>query len=46
VLANAFAGALISLMSWWIHHGMSSSPQQMDELYHRMVWSGVGDSNR
>jgi AcrR family transcriptional regulator len=44
VLANAFAGALISLMSWWIHHGMSSSPQQMDELYHRMVWSGVGDS--
>jgi AcrR family transcriptional regulator len=46
ILANAFAGAFMSLMSWWIHHGMSCTPEQMDALYHRMVWSGLGDSNR
>ena len=41
-LAHGFAGAFISLMSWWIHHGMSPSPEQIDELYHRTIWSGVG----
>lgn len=44
-LAHAFAGAFMSLMSWWIHHGMSPSPEQMDELYHRMIWSGLGAPN-
>jgi AcrR family transcriptional regulator len=38
--AHAFAGALLSLMSWWIDHG-SHSPEEMDELYHQMVWSGI-----
>src|ERR1700726_1735522 len=41
-LAHGFAGAFISLMSWWIHHGTSPSPEEMDELYHRTVWAGVG----
>jgi len=40
--AQALAGALLSLMSWWIDRGTSSSPAQMDDLYHQMVWSGVG----
>jgi AcrR family transcriptional regulator len=38
--AQALAGALLSLMTWWMNHGRSSSPEQMDELYHQMVWSG------
>lgn len=39
--AQALAGALLSLMTWWIDRGRSSSPSQMDDLYHQMVWSGV-----
>ena len=41
-LAHAFAGALFSLLSWWIHSGAPSSAAQMDELYHHMVWSSIG----
>lgn len=40
-LAHAIAGALMSLMSWWIDRGMLSSPEQMDDVFHQMVWSGV-----
>jgi len=39
--AHALAGAMLSLMSWWIDHEMTGSPAQMDDLYHKMVWSGV-----
>jgi AcrR family transcriptional regulator len=41
-VAHALAGSLLSLLSWWIHHGMRESPACMDDLYHRMVWSGLG----
>jgi AcrR family transcriptional regulator len=40
-LAHALAGALLSLLSWWIDRGMHESPAQMDGLFHHMVWSGV-----
>jgi AcrR family transcriptional regulator len=40
-MAHALAGALLSLLSWWIDRGMPVSPSEMDEIYHRMVWSGV-----
>jgi hypothetical protein len=50
-MAHAFAGALLSLMSWWIDrkqidpgqddHAAAASPEAMDDLYHKMVWSGV-----
>jgi AcrR family transcriptional regulator len=43
-MAHALAGALLSMQSWWIDHGMVESPTEMDDLYHRLVWSGV-DSN-
>ena len=39
--AQMFAGALLSLLSWWINHGMQGSPEEMDNLYHQMVWSGA-----
>jgi AcrR family transcriptional regulator len=39
--AHALAGALLSLLSWWLDHGMSPSPAHMDDLYHQMVWSGM-----
>jgi AcrR family transcriptional regulator len=40
-VAHALAGALLSLLSWWIDRGMPESPAQMDDLFHHMVWSGV-----
>lgn len=40
-IAHALAGALLSLLSWWIDRGMPTPPEQMDEVYHQMVWSGV-----
>lgn len=39
--AHALAGALFSLLQWWLDHGMAESPQAMDAMFHRMVWSGV-----
>jgi AcrR family transcriptional regulator len=41
VIAFAQAGLLLSLLTWWIDHGMKESPERMDELFHQMVWSGV-----
>ena len=43
--AHAHAGAMLSLLSWWVGHEKAGSPAQMDELYHKMVWSGVGVPN-
>jgi len=40
-IAYSLAGSLLSLLSWWIDHGMKASPEEMDDIYHRMVWSGV-----
>ena len=40
-LARAFAGALFSLLSWWIQSGAAMSAAEMDDLFHRMVWSGI-----
>ena len=39
-MAHAFAGALMSLLLWWFHHGATPSPEEMDRLFHEMVWSG------
>jgi AcrR family transcriptional regulator len=40
-LAFALSGALMSLLSWWVDRGMSPSPEQMDDVFHQMVWSGA-----
>jgi AcrR family transcriptional regulator len=39
--AEAFAGAFISLAMWWIARGKNVTPQQMDAMYHKLVWRGV-----
>jgi AcrR family transcriptional regulator len=39
-IAFAHAGALLSLLSWWLDRGMRESPAEMDELFHRIVWNG------
>lgn len=40
-IAFTHAGALLSLLTWWLDRGMRETPAQMDELFHRMVWNGV-----
>jgi AcrR family transcriptional regulator len=40
-LAYAFAGALFSLLSWWVDRGMPLPPEQMDDVFHQMVWCGA-----
>jgi AcrR family transcriptional regulator len=41
VHAFALAGALLSLLQWWLDHGAKRTPHAMDELFHRMVWKGL-----
>lgn len=43
-IAFAHAGALLSLLTWWLDRGMRESPQHMDELFHRMVWTGMSST--
>lgn len=40
-LAHASAGSLFSLLNWWLHHGSSTTPAQMDTLFHQTLWSGI-----
>jgi AcrR family transcriptional regulator len=41
VLGVASAGAMLSLMSWWIDRGSYASAEQMDAAFHHLVWSGI-----
>ncbi|MEN3328843.1 MAG: hypothetical protein V7638_3650 [Acidobacteriota bacterium] len=40
-IAFTHAGALLSLLTWWLDRGMREPPEQMDELFHRIVWNGL-----
>lgn len=39
--AAALSGSLLSLLRWWLDRGEKESPQQMDKMFHRMVWTGL-----
>lgn len=40
-IAHGLAGSLFSLLTWWIRHRMTFTPEQMDKLFHSLVWSGA-----
>lgn len=40
-VAMAWAGMVVSLLFWWFDQGMIPEPAEVDELFHRLVWSGV-----
>jgi AcrR family transcriptional regulator len=42
IQASALAGSVISLLQWWVDHDGPKTPREMDEIYHRMVWNGLG----
>src|SRR5262245_44384316 len=44
-IAFTHAGALLSLLTWWLDRGMREPPEQMDELFHRMVWNGAAGAS-
>jgi AcrR family transcriptional regulator len=39
--AHALAGALFSMLNWWLGHQSAATPQQMDTLFHQLVWTGL-----
>jgi AcrR family transcriptional regulator len=41
-IAHGFAGTLFSLLAWWVQHRMPLSPEEMDKLFHKLVWAGAG----
>jgi AcrR family transcriptional regulator len=41
VLGVAAAGTMLSLMAWWIDRGSHASAEQMDAVFHNLVWSGI-----
>ena len=42
LMAQGFSGAFFSLVQWWVNRPEAGTPAEMDEMFHRMVWSGVG----
>src|SRR5450432_382925 len=40
-VAHGLAGNLFSLLAWWVQHDMTLSPEEMDKLFHKLVWAGV-----
>lgn len=41
VVCNYLAGALITLLRWWLDNNLPYSPEQMDEMYHQLVMPGL-----
>ena len=44
-IAFAHAGAMLSLLTWWLDRGMHESPEHIDDLFHRMVWTGMSSKS-
>jgi AcrR family transcriptional regulator len=40
-MAQAFAGAFLSLATWWMRQPSPPTPEEMDAMFHQMVWSGA-----
>jgi hypothetical protein len=39
--ASALSGSLLSLLRWWLDRGEKETPEEMDQMFHRMVWTGL-----
>jgi AcrR family transcriptional regulator len=40
-ISHALAGAMLSMLSWWIQQGMPVTAEKMDEMFHRLAREGV-----
>lgn len=41
VIANFLSGSFLSLVKWWLDNKMTYSPEQMDEMFRRLAFSGM-----
>ena len=39
--AIALSGCLLSLLRWWMDRDTKEAPAAVDELFHRIVWTGL-----
>jgi hypothetical protein len=39
--SNALAGSLLSLLRRWLDRGPKEPAEEMDGLFHQMVWNGL-----
>jgi AcrR family transcriptional regulator len=39
--AHALTGSMFALIDWWMDRGMKTNPREVDEIFHRMAWSGI-----
>jgi AcrR family transcriptional regulator len=37
ILSNYLASELFALLRWWLDEGMPYTPEQMDQIYHRLI---------
>ena len=44
-LGHAYSGAMFSLLGWWLSRDTGNTATQMDEMFHRIVWAGIGLTN-
>ena len=42
IVAKFCAGAVIELLKWWLARDIRPTPQDMDAIYHDLVWRAVG----
>ena len=41
VIVDYLTDALMSLIRWWFGHGMTHTPEQMDDMFRRLVTPGI-----
>jgi len=41
LVADYLAGAILSMLTWWLDNNMPYSPEQMDALFQQLVRPGV-----
>ncbi len=41
VMANYLAGALLTLLTWWLDNNMPYPPERMDEIFQQLAMPGV-----
>ncbi len=41
ILANFVTGSFLNLLKWWLENKRIYSPEQLDEIYKKMILPGV-----
>jgi len=44
VVSNYLACEIVSLLRWWLDHGLPHTPERMDEIFHQLVGPGIREA--